>query len=163
MKQETTINERPEITYANTAKIIIGDAITDLSYDENQPHNIFNGAFRAVCFLGRNRIESQSLILDTVKKVQIMDFKTPNASVTGRFDPCCNDTFVSEESSEICSQHFLSMYSLLTKIGVPDQIIIESLLQSCIDYGTSISADSRILISLLLNAVNYSFECSTYD
>lgn len=157
MIQETKIN------CADTAKILLGTAITNLSHNKNQPHNIFNGAFRAVCFLGRNRIESQSLILDTVKKVQSMDFKTPNASVTGRFDPCCNDTFVSEKSSEICSKHFLSIYSLLTKIGVPHQIIIESLLQSCIDYGTSISSDSRILISLLLNAVNYSFEFSTYD
>ncbi len=163
MQQETTINERPEITYANTAKIIIGDAITDLSFDENQPHNIFNGAFRAVYFLGRNRIESQSLILDTVKKVQGYDFNTPTASVTERFHPSYNDTFVSEQSSEFCTERLAGVHWLLKKIGIPDHIIIESSLQSCIDYGTSISADSGILMSLLLNAASHSFEYSHYD
>jgi hypothetical protein len=157
MIKEIKSKEQPEITCANTAKILLGEAIIDLSCEGNQPHNIFNGAFRAVCFWGRNSIETQSLILDTLKKVHILDFNTPDARVTELFDPC-SDTFDSDERSELCFSRLLETLRLLIKIGIPNEIIIESLLQSCVDYGTTISADSRILMSLIINALYYSFK-----
>jgi len=165
MYREVENDRTPEITKTNTAKIVFGEAMRDLSNDKNHPHNIINGAVQLVSWLDHNRIDQQYIldVLHTIKMVQISDFKKSNALVTERFyehsDTLCDD----DRRNELCIMRFTELQQLLTKLGISDQIIIESLLQSCIDYGVTISANSSILVSLFLNAVNHSYGLHVYS
>lgn len=169
MHREVKNIETSEITIANTVKKIFDKAIKDLSNDNNHPHNIVNAAIDQVSWLDNNdhdhHIDKQYLldVMHSIRMVKTLDFENVHTLVHGR-SYNHRDTLDDDDKRETaCITLFSERQEFLAKLGISERIIIQSLLQSCIDYGVTICANPKILASLFINAVNRSYGLRVYS